>query len=222
MIKPVQILEGIQKQPGLQSSILASLTYIVDRVNTVFKLGIEPVAVSPVGDEESLSEKECSSCSDELVQSKEQLSHLSLSDEENEEDTDTDTGDEFLDDLNWQAEKKPVADNEGLDKKHVTVLNKLQETATKTLGQYQRYSLQLVCQFRNQFSRSETASVSASDRLLKELRSVYKSEAVKHGNMTVEPIDDSIYELKVVMVISLRLILMFTLSSSTRSILTRL
>jgi hypothetical protein len=151
IIKLVQILEDIQKQPGLQSSILASLTYIVDRVNTVFKLGIEPVAVSTVGDEESLSEKECSSCSDELVQSKEQLSHLSLSDEENKEDTDTDTdtGDEFLDELNWQAEKKPIANNEGLDTKHITVLDKLQETATKTLGQYQRYSFQFVYQYCN-------------------------------------------------------------------------
>jgi len=177
-----QILEDIQKQPAIQSSIIASLTYIVDRVNTAFKLGIEPVAVS--GDEESLSEKECSSCSDDLVQSKEQLSNLSLSDEENEEDSDTDTGDEFLDNQNWQAEKKPITDNEGLDTKHITVLYKLQETATKSLGLYQR---------------SETASVTASDRLLKELRAVYKSEAVKQGKMTVEPIEDNIYELKVVM-----------------------
>ena len=137
VIKPVQILEDIQKQPAIQSSIIASLTYIVDRVNTAFKLGIEPVAVS--GDEESLSEKECSSCSDDLVQSKEQLSNLSLSDEENEEDSDTDTGDEFLDNQNWQAEKKPITDNEGLDTKHITVLYKLQETATKSLGLYQRY-----------------------------------------------------------------------------------
>jgi ubiquitin-conjugating enzyme E2 Q len=93
-------------------------------------------------------------------------------------------GDEFLDDLNWQAEKKPITDNEGIDTKHITVLDKLQETATKSLGHYQR---------------SETASVTASDRLLKELRAVYKSEVVKQGKMTVEPIEDNIYELKVVM-----------------------
>ena len=110
----------------------------MDRVNTAFKLGIEPVAA----DEESFSEKECSSCSDELVQSNERVSNLTLSDDENEdEDTDSDTGDEFLDDLNWQAEKKPVDDNEGLDSAHVEVLEKLQSTATKSLGHYQRYGI---------------------------------------------------------------------------------
>jgi len=33
---------------------------------------------------------------------------------------------------------------------------------------------------------------------LKELRAVYKSDVVKQGKMTVEPIEDNIYELKVV------------------------
>ncbi|CBY19749.1 unnamed protein product [Oikopleura dioica] len=178
---PSALIFSILKDLPEQSSILTTLKYIVDRVINAFKLEIEPVVLS--ADEESLLEKECSSCSDDLVESKEKLSNLSLSEEENEDDTDSDTGDEFLDDLNWQAEKKPVDDNEGLDSAHVSVLDKLQVTATKSLGHYQR---------------SKDASVTASDRLLKELRAVYKSEVVKQGKMTVEPIEDNIYELKVV------------------------
>ena len=138
-INPIQILKDLPEQ----SSILTTLKYIVDRVINAFKLEIEPVVLS--ADEESLLEKECSSCSDDLVESKEKLSNLSLSEEENEDDTDSDTGDEFLDDLNWQAEKKPVDDNEGLDSAHVSVLDKLQVTATKSLGHYQRYDKVFDC-----------------------------------------------------------------------------
>ena len=71
------------------------------------------------------------------------------------------------------------------------------------------------------FLRSEQASVTASDRLLKELRAVYKSEAVKQGSITVEPIEDNIYELKVMMVID-SLILKLSLNSSIPSIPTQL
>jgi len=74
----------------------------------------------------------------------------------------------------------------------------------------------------NEFLRSKDASVTASDRLLKELRAVYKSEVVKQGKMTVEPIEDNIYELKVVWVTTPRFTLKVTVCYSSSSILTQL
>ena len=129
----------MQTAENLQSSILNSLRFIIDRLNDVLKLEITPC----VPQEDSLSEKESSSCSydslkSDASESKEQLSNFSLSsDDDLEEDQETDN--ELLDDFDWPVEKKSIDENEGLKSEQVSIIDKLQATATKSLGHFTRF-----------------------------------------------------------------------------------
>lgn len=42
--------------------------------------------------------------------------------------------------------------------------------------------------------QSQKSSIQATDRLMKEMKSIYKSESYKSGYYTVEPVDDNVYE----------------------------
>ena len=43
-------------------------------------------------------------------------------------------------------------------------------------------------------AKSSSHSIQASDRLMKEIKSIYKSNSYKDGNYTIEVVDDNIYE----------------------------
>lgn len=49
-------------------------------------------------------------------------------------------------------------------------------------------------------SFSQKSSIQATDRLMKEMKSIYKSESYKSGYYTVEPVDDNVYEWNVALV----------------------
>ena len=58
---------------------------------------------------------------------------------------------------------------------------------------------------------SQKSSIQATDRLMKEMKSIYKSESYKSGYYTVEPVDDNVYEWNVALVrVQLRNILSIT------------
>ncbi|CAL8124596.1 unnamed protein product [Orchesella dallaii] len=97
-------------------------------------------------------------------------------DEENEEEED---------DRNYLMEEDPALnkkENEGLNSEQLKTLRRLQIQENKNLqGQ----------------SGTAAFSLQASDRLMKELRFIYKSDSFKKGIYTVELINDSLYEWKI-------------------------
>ena len=47
---------------------------------------------------------------------------------------------------------------------------------------------------------SKKSSIQATDRLMKEIKAIYKSESFKSGYYTMEPVDDNVYEWNVALV----------------------
>lgn len=110
-------------------------------------------------------------------------------DEEEEEDSDmeenADDGDE--EDLPIEMEEEATGtaaskDNDSLSREHLATLERLKQT--------QRDSY---------LKGSVSGSVQATDRLMKELREVYRSDSFKKGVYSVELINDSLYEWNVKM-----------------------
>lgn len=106
-------------------------------------------------------------------------------DDENDnddEDDDVDCDVDFDDDVHIEMDEEPAqmsikSKEEGLSSEHYAKLEKLR--------QLQRDSYVKGAPF---------GSVQATDRLMKELREVYKSDSYKSGVFTVELVDDSLYE----------------------------
>ncbi|GFO50400.1 ubiquitin-conjugating enzyme e2 q1 [Plakobranchus ocellatus] len=96
-----------------------------------------------------------------------------LSDEEEEED-------EFhydMEDDGHSNEQKAKEEVEGIDMENLAVLERLKQ------NQRQSY-----------LKGSVSGSVQATDRLMKELRDIYKSDSYKNEIFTVELVNDSLYE----------------------------
>lgn len=103
-------------------------------------------------------------------------------DDDGDEDDDDDDVDFNDDDVHIEMDEEPAqmsidTRDEGLSSEHYAKLEKLR--------QIQRDSYVKGAPF---------GSVQATDRLMKELREVYKSDSYKSGVFTVELIDDSLYE----------------------------
>lgn len=113
----------------------------------------------------------------------------SKSDEEEEDSDMEENGDEDGDeeDLPIEMEEEPTGtsgskDNDSLSREHLATLERLKQT--------QRDSY---------LKGSVSGSVQATDRLMKELREVYRSDSFKKGVYSVELINDSLYEWNVKM-----------------------
>lgn len=103
-----------------------------------------------------------------------------------QQDSDTDDSDMEEEDLPIEMEEDPAATDknkdDGLSREHLVTLERLKQT--------QRDSY---------LKGSVSGSVQATDRLMKELREVYRSDSFKKGVYTVELINDSLYEWNVKM-----------------------
>lgn len=99
---------------------------------------------------------------------------IQIDDDEDDEDDDDDIHIE-MDDEPAQLSIKSKED--GLSSEHYAKLEELRQT------QRDRY-----------MKGSSHGSVQASDRLMKELREVYKSDLYKNGVFTVDLVDDSLYD----------------------------
>lgn len=105
-----------------------------------------------------------------------------LEDDEVEEDdhVDEDAEDDEDDDLPIEMEEDPQTGDkkdEGLSTEHTATLERLKQT-----------------QREGYLNGSISGSVQATDRLMKELREIYRSENFKRGVFTVELVNDSLYE----------------------------
>lgn len=97
-------------------------------------------------------------------------------DDDEEEDEDDDDDDHIeMDDESSAASAK--AKDDGLSSEHHAKLEKLRQQ-----------------QRDNYMKGAPHGSVQATDRLMKELREVYKSDSFKSGVFTIELVDDSLYE----------------------------
>ncbi|XP_076350474.1 ubiquitin-conjugating enzyme E2 Q1-like isoform X3 [Tachypleus tridentatus] len=105
-----------------------------------------------------------------MFQSEDEL--LDDSEDEDEEIEDDDDHIEMEDDTSSSQEKK-----DNLSSEHSATLERLQQTQRQD---YLRGSI--------------SGSVQATDRLMKELRDVYRSESFKKGVFTVDLVNDSLYE----------------------------
>lgn len=107
--------------------------------------------------------------------------------EEEEEDSDMENGEEEEEDLPIEMEEEASGhdrskETENLSTEHIATLERLKQT--------QRDSY---------LKGSVSGSVQATDRLMKELREVYRSDSFKKGVYSVELINDSLYEWNVKM-----------------------
>lgn len=101
---------------------------------------------------------------------------ITIDDDDDEEDEDDDDDDHIeMDDDSSATTLK--AKDDGLSSEHHAKLEKLRQ------------------QHRDSYMKGTPyGSVQATDRLMKELREVYKSDSFKSGVFTVELVDDSLYE----------------------------
>nr|XP_034323123.1 ubiquitin-conjugating enzyme E2 Q2-like isoform X1 [Crassostrea gigas] len=105
------------------------------------------------------------------------------SDEEEEEDEDHYDMEEDL-----STSEQKMKDVEGIDTEQVLVLERLKQ------NQRQDY-LKVRNGYRQDYLKgSVTGSVQATDRLMKELRDVYRSDSYKMGIYSVDLVNDSLYE----------------------------
>ncbi|CAG7725182.1 unnamed protein product [Allacma fusca] len=98
-------------------------------------------------------------------------------DEEGEEEED---GDEEEDDMHLELEDDSASkskEKEGIDSEHIATLERLKA------NQRQDY-----------LQGTVTGSVQASDRLMKELRDIYRSDTFKRGIYSIDLVNDSLYE----------------------------
>ncbi|CAK8693980.1 ubiquitin-conjugating enzyme E2 Q2-like [Clavelina lepadiformis] len=96
---------------------------------------------------------------------------------EDEDDELNDVDDAVLEE-NVAAEIEEVRkENSGISQENLAILNKIKQTQRK-----------------DYISGRVSGSVQASDRLLKELKAIYKSESFKKGCYNVELVNDSLYE----------------------------
>jgi ubiquitin-conjugating enzyme E2 Q len=99
--------------------------------------------------------------------------------DDDEEDEDED-GDDDEDDLHIDMEDEPTKkekEKEEIDGEHIATLERLKA------NQRQDY-----------LQGTVTGSVQASDRLMKELRDIYRSDSFKKGFYSIELVNDSLYE----------------------------
>jgi len=106
-----------------------------------------------------------------------------MEDDEDEEDDDDDEDDEIpLDMEEIEAASKKARQEEELHSEHIQVLERLKAN-----------------QRRDYLKGTVSGSVQATDRLMKELRDIYKSPSFKSGAYQVELVNDSLYEWNVKM-----------------------
>merc|ERR1712203_272772 len=99
-------------------------------------------------------------------------------DEEEEEEDDDDEDEEIpLDMEEIEAASKKARQEEELHSEHIQVLERLKAN-----------------QRRDYLKGTVSGSVQATDRLMKELRDIYKSPSFKSGAYQVELVNDSLYE----------------------------
>ena len=129
-------------------------------------------------------------------------------DEEDEEDIDV-----LLDEV------APADDGEdGIAQEKLQKLESIRQKTQWVICWLMWSSVRLTCAFRP----SQKSSVQATDRLMKDIKSIYKSDSYKNGNYTVELPDDNVYEWRVALVSRLVLIwLDYNLRDSLKSTLTR-
>lgn len=97
--------------------------------------------------------------------------------EEDEEDEDEDDDDDHIEMDDDSSAATIKAKDDGLSSEHHAKLEKLRQQ-----------------QRDNYMKGAPYGSVQATDRLMKELREVYKSDSFKSGVFTIELVDDSLYE----------------------------
>lgn len=107
---------------------------------------------------------------------------VDVDDEEEEDDEEEDDDDDDDEDIHIEMDDEPAQlatgkKEDGLSSEHFAKLEKLRQLQ------------------RDSYMKGVTyGSVQATDRLMKELREVYKSDSFKNGVFTVELVDDSLYE----------------------------
>jgi len=100
-----------------------------------------------------------------------------MEEEDAEEDDDDDDDDEELDMEEVEAASKKARQEEEIHSEHIQVLEKLKAN-----------------QRRDYLKGTVSGSVQATDRLMKELRDIYKSPSFKSGAYQVDLVNDSLYE----------------------------
>ncbi|XP_051779212.1 ubiquitin-conjugating enzyme E2 Q1 isoform X5 [Erpetoichthys calabaricus] len=105
----------------------------------------------------------------------------STQEEVSSEDEDEEMPEDSEDLDHYEMKEEPVegkkSEDEGIGKENLAILEKIKK------NQRQDY-----------LNGAVSGSVQATDRLMKELRDIYKSESFKAGNYTVELVSDSLYD----------------------------
>ncbi|KAG2462505.1 UB2Q1 enzyme, partial [Polypterus senegalus] len=116
---------------------------------------------------------------------------LSTQEEVSSEDEDEEMPEDSEDLDHYEMKEEPVegkkSEDEGIGKENLAILEKIKK------NQRQDY-----------LNGAVSGSVQATDRLMKELRDIYKSESFKAGNYTVELVSDSLYDWNVKLLKSLQ------------------
>lgn len=102
---------------------------------------------------------------------------------EDDDDEEDNNEEEDEEDLHLELEDESVNKNkekEGLDSEHLATLERLK-----------------AIQRQDYLQGTVTGSVQASDRLMKELRDIYRSDTFKKGNYSIDLVNDSLYEWKI-------------------------
>ena len=67
------------------------------------------------------------------------------------------------------------------------------------------------------FRTTQTSSIQATDRLMKEIKSIYKSQSFKDGNYTIDIINDNVYEWSVSLLLGFQFKITYIFNLSYRS-----
>lgn len=133
---------------------------------------------------EFLANELCSKCQLEIPPEMEYLKQIfevditDADDEDSEEDFDI-SAIGIEDDIQAEVKKKED-ENKGISTNHLAILQRIKQN--------ERSSFE---------TGTVTGSISASDRIMKDLRAIYKSESFKNGHYTVDIVNDNIYNWKV-------------------------
>lgn len=174
-------------------SVTLQLEYIVERLNSVFKTSNLPRLTHIISNSTNHTEPEDSGVDQEEDDAEEDDEHenhdhdpYSLDDEDKHQQTAQLAGD--IDGIsleNWQLLEtlKYKRINESSQRNHEKIYaNKNNNSSVGTDVASSSLS---------------TSSVQATDRLMKELRDIFRSQAYKNGDYTIELVDESLYEWKV-------------------------
>ncbi|XP_043936588.1 ubiquitin-conjugating enzyme E2 Q1 isoform X2 [Protopterus annectens] len=126
----------------------------------------------------------------------EQCTQDDASSEEDDEEMPEDTED--LDHYEMKEEEPAEgkkSEDDGIGKENLAILEKIKKNQRQDyLNDCDTSNLVLTCGIPACCWGAVSGSVQASDRLMKELRDIYRSESFKAGNYAVELVNDSLYD----------------------------